>query len=79
MKEIIKKNWEYTLFEKKDKMILSVLCGSVALFTVNIKLNESEKESFEKFGESYIDDLAEKVRTDPSDFQIRHGDMSSFV
>lgn len=79
MKEVIKKNWEYTLFEVEDKMILSVLCGSVALFTVNIKLNESEKESFEKFGESYIDDLAEKVRTDPSDFQIRHGDMSSFV
>lgn len=79
MKVVIKKNWEYTLFEKKDRMILSVLGGSVALFTVNIELNESEKKGFEKFGESYIDHLAEKIRTVPSDFQTRHRAMSSFV
>ena len=65
--------------KKKDKMILSVLCSSVALFSVNIELNDSEKEGFEKFGESYINDLAKKVRRVPSVFQTRHGDMSSFV
>jgi hypothetical protein len=46
---------------------------------MNIELNISEKEGFTEFGESFIDDLAEKVKAAPSDFQNRHGDMSSLA
>ena len=59
--------------------MLSVLCGSITIFTMNIELNISEKEGFTEFGESFIDDLAEKVKAAPNDFQNRHGDMSSLT
>lgn len=46
MKKNLEKNWEYTLYENDDVFILSVLCGSVALYTINVELNESEKNIF---------------------------------
>ena len=32
MKIILKKHYEYILFQKNNNLILSVLCGSVALY-----------------------------------------------
>lgn len=71
------KNWQYSLCEELDRIILSVLCGSIATFTLNIELDESKNEGFTEFSESFNNDLDEKVRATPSNFQIRHADILS--
>lgn len=75
MKEILKKNWDYTLYSSEDTLIMSVLCGSVALYTLNIELNELEKKKFNRSGESFINDFAKDVRETPSIFMSRHIDI----
>ncbi|MFC4095527.1 hypothetical protein [Euzebyella saccharophila] len=78
MKELIKKEWDFTLFENKDKLILSVLCGGVALYYVTFELNSLEESAFNKNGKSFITQLADKVREKPSLFRERSKDLSSF-
>ena len=77
MKKKLEKNWEYTLYENDDVFILSVLCGSVALYTINVELNESEKNIFFELGNSSIEDFAGKIRQNPSFFKNRHRDLPS--
>lgn len=72
MKELIKKNWEYTLYLLDEKHILSVLCGTVALFERNIILTDEELKNFYAKGEPFIDLLAEKIRSTPNIFSSRH-------
>ncbi|MET7030094.1 hypothetical protein [Sediminicola luteus] len=77
MKKKIEKNWEYTLYENDGAFILSVICGSVALYTINVELNELEKNTFFELGNSFIEDFAEKIRQNPSFFKNRHRDLPS--
>ncbi len=72
MKEIIKKDWEYTLYQSDDnKLLLSVLCGTVALYDLVIQLNEEEKAKFEKDETEYLNNLAEDIRTNTSKYENR--------
>lgn len=55
MKKIIDKPWNYTLYKKQSKYILSVLCGGVGMYEIEIELNKEEVDAFKENGESYID------------------------
>ena len=46
MKEILKKNWTYILYDDNGKLLLSVVCGSFGLFDRNIYLNQDEVTSY---------------------------------
>lgn len=72
MKELIKKDWEYTLSQDDNKNLnLTVLCGSVALYNVTVQLNKDEKTEFEINGTAFIEKLAEDVRTNTSKYEHR--------
>lgn len=73
MKELIRKNWNYTLYHniEKNEYLRSVLCGGVAMYELKIILNEEEIMNFENNGEEYIDDLAKKVQKNTSLFLER--------
>lgn len=72
MKELIKKDWEYTLSQdNKGDLILVVLCGSVALYEVNIKLEKDEEAEFNKDGATFLEKLVEDVRTNTSKYKHR--------
>lgn len=72
MKEITKKNWEYTLFQDDDGIyVLSVLCGSVGLYELNIKLNAAETSEYLDKGLEYLEGLVKQIRNSPSSFQNR--------
>jgi hypothetical protein len=43
---IAKKNWVYTLYKNEEKYILSVICGGVAIYELNIELTNEEKNKF---------------------------------
>ena len=75
MEKIIDKDWNYTLYKDGGKLILSVLCGTVAMFDLNVPLNEEEKEDFYLKGEVFLDDLAEKIRFSPPAYQERSIDI----
>lgn len=79
MKDIFKKEWDYTLYENGEKLILSVVCGSVAIYLVNLELNKSEVNSYKKNGLVFIAQFADKIREKPSMFKERHKELSSFV
>ena len=72
MKEIVKKNWQYVLYQtEQNKLVLSVVCGSVALYDVDIILNSEEEERFKNEGVKFLDELAAKINYNPSAFEDR--------
>lgn len=72
MNTLLSKSWQYTLYEKEENLFLEVICGTVAVFTVTIQLNEEEKENYTAMGESYIDILASQITYSPNSFESRN-------
>lgn len=75
MKEVIKKQWSYTLYESDESYVLSVICGTVALYTIQVQLNEEEINAFKVNGVDYIDSLVKTIQSEPDKFKDRR--MSS--
>lgn len=75
MKKLMEESYSYILYEKDEELILSVLCGTVAMFDRTIVLNAEERSAFEKNGKEYIDSLAARIRFSPSSFDERHIDI----
>ena len=72
METIIEKQWDYTFSKKDDgQLLLSVVCGSVGLFEIDIVLNLQETDQYDKHGEAYIDQLAKQIRHKPSEWSSR--------
>ena len=72
MKEITKKNWEYTLSQDDDgAYVLSVLCGSVALYELEMRLNANETTKYLDKGLEYLEGLVKQIRNSPSSFHDR--------
>lgn len=72
MKKIINKPWDYSLFENNGKYLLDVLCGGVGMYQLKIWLNTSEKESYLKEGDSYIDRLSKSIQRNPNSYKERN-------
>lgn len=71
MKEIAaQKKWVYTLYKTDEGMLLSVVCGGVAMFNVDVLLSDEEVRQ-SKQDESFIDALAEKIRNNPKQYTPR--------
>ncbi len=68
MQELINKNWDYILSQSEEDFILEVVCGTVAIYTITFKLDETERAGFEAEGERYLDHLAWKVRDYPEEY-----------
>ena len=65
MKVILKKDWNYIIFEEGDKKYISVVCGMSAIFEVKIELSQNEINILN--GDmNYFDELADKVRSNCS-------------
>jgi hypothetical protein len=60
MIELINKPWNYTFSENNEKYYLSVMCGSIAMFEINIELNPSEIANYKDKGFCFIDETAKK-------------------
>jgi hypothetical protein len=72
MKEILRSQWDYMLCEKDRKLVFSVICGSVAIYEINIFLNEEEIRNYETIGEEFLKELATHVRNKPELFKLRN-------
>lgn len=68
MKVIDQESWSWTLYQRNDEYILSVLCGSVAMYGREIVLNANETAEYLKYG---IDEIAKRVTYEPSKYKFR--------
>jgi hypothetical protein len=68
--KVVDKAWSYTLYEAYDKYVLSVLCGGVAMYELNIPLELDE--GVRAISDSaYLDALASEIRDNPHRFAPR--------
>ncbi len=69
MIEVIKKQWNYILYKNDDnEYTLSVLCGTVGLYDVKVKLNDEQVNDYLEKGEEYLDLFAQKIRSNPLEY-----------
>ncbi|CAM3251204.1 hypothetical protein VINE108274_23670 [Vibrio neptunius] len=61
----------WLLFQHTNDMYLSVVCGTVGMFTIEIQLTHSEASSYKLTGKSYIAQLASSIRAKPEYFTLR--------
>ena len=61
----------WLLLQHENDMYLSVVCGTVGMFTVEIQLTNSEASNYKSMGKSYIDQLASSIRSKPDYFTPR--------
>jgi len=69
---LAQRSWNWTLFRHDGRLVLSVLCGSVAMYPVEIQLDDDEMAMFRAGGQRAVDRLARTVRDRPQDFRARH-------
>jgi len=68
MEKIIDKYYDYILYQKENDLILSVVCGTVAVYDITIALNPQETQEYHKKGGSFLDTLASTIRSYPEEY-----------
>ena len=71
MKEIKRSDWNYILFERDSRLIISVVFGSIVVGSINFYLNDEEITLY-KEDDKYLDKLAEDVRDHPNSYSERN-------
>jgi hypothetical protein len=72
IKVIAEEGWSWMLFQDDQRYILSVVCGSVALYSIDMLLSEMEATAYHQEGRAAIKKLAEKIRNNPEAYRLRH-------
>ena len=66
------KELEYDLFEElSGRLVISVLCGTIALYEAQVPLNDQETQRYQEEGENFLDDLATRIRNEEGNFRSR--------
>ena len=69
MTTLITKPWNYTLsIDVSNTYTLSVLCGTVGMYEVEVILSNNQVKDYKQRGESAIDELAEAIRVNPNQY-----------
>lgn len=63
MEILINESWNYQLVKNQDKYVLSVMCGSVALYEVEKELTDAQIKEYNEKGKAYIDELVGMIRS----------------
>jgi hypothetical protein len=71
MKELIREDWNYILYEQEQGFLFSVTCGTVAIFEISIVLNTQEVKHFQEQGQAFLQTLADRIRDNPNEYLNR--------
>lgn len=72
MRILLESPWNYTLSEEEaGDFLLSVVCGTVGVYELTIRLNKAERERYLAEGEDYIQVLASNVCSNPGKYERR--------
>ncbi|MDN3609811.1 hypothetical protein ACODM8_15130 [Vibrio ostreicida] len=61
----------WLLFQSREDYLLSVVCGTVGVFMLEIELSHAEISQYKASGKSYINELANSIRFRPDSFTER--------
>lgn len=70
LRQVVTKAWSYTLYETDGQYVLSVLCGSAAMYELNIPLEPDDVARVTSDG-AFLDSLATEIRDNPHRFAAR--------
>ena len=62
----------WVLLQSGADLYLSVLCGRVGLFSIDLRLDPEEARAWESRGPAGLQELVAAVQARPTDFQPRH-------
>lgn len=66
MELVLRSDWFYSLYRsEKDEYFIAVVCGSVGIYEVNVKLNDEQCRAYSKRGKEFIEELAAEIRNRP--------------
>ncbi|WP_298426501.1 hypothetical protein [uncultured Kordia sp.] len=69
MKELLKKQWKYTLYVNEvGAYILTVICGTIGLYEVEHVLTNEQLLKYKNQGETFIDALANDISYTPKKY-----------
>lgn len=71
MDVIAQSAWDYTLFADEGRLLLEVVCGSVAIYTLAVELTQEERAEWEARGMDGLAGLVQTIRGDPARFMPR--------
>ena len=71
MNILLEEYYFYTFYEAEGRFLLTVVCGTVAVFDVTIALSSHEIKRFQEEGKAYIDTLANQILYAPDNFLDR--------
>ncbi len=71
MRIIINEPWNYQLIKNNYEYFLSIMCGSVGLYEVEIKLTREEISEYEQNGKTSIEKLVSSIRENPEKYRSR--------
>jgi len=72
MEKILEKPWTYILQRNCSIYFLSVVCGTVGVYNMNIELTQEEESHFKARGATYIAELAAAISSKPQAYEDRH-------
>jgi len=71
-KRIFERTWDFILTrDEKGHYYFEVVCGTVAIYTIEFPLNKDEVEGWNSEGEIFLQHLSYKVRDYPEEYLKR--------
>ncbi len=72
MKDVIYKD-DVAILKKTNSeiFVLSSLCGSIGMYTIEIQLNEEELANYKEYGNGYITKLSKEISQNPDKYSDR--------
>lgn len=72
MRVVAEETWSWMLLAEDEHLFLSVLCGTSAIYAIDIELSEAERAVYAAEGNVGIARIAKSVSGAPSTFRPRH-------
>jgi hypothetical protein len=71
-RKLLEEPWSYTLWEEPSgALLLSVTCGTSAVFEVTFRLTDEERAGYVRSGEDFVRLLAGRVTGNPDAYASR--------
>ncbi len=71
MQVVAEETWSWMLFAAGERLLLSVVCGTVAIYTLDLELNAAEVAEYRAAGNAAVARLAAAVQDSPKRFWDR--------
>ena len=71
MKVLAEESWSWMLLEHDGDLIMSVVCGSVGLYTIEFVLSNDEQSAYQQLGLPHLNQMARSVSWQPESFLHR--------